>query len=88
MSKTRNRYPRDEPDPEFGDLEPHPSEWKLPTPEELRELRILSGLTIREVAHRIDVSPDSVRRWEKGQHSPRLTDVRVIVEVCLGEAGE
>jgi predicted transcriptional regulator len=58
-----------------------PSDLTLPTPQQLRELRILSGLTIREVAEQADVSPDSVWRWEQGERSPRLSDVRTLVEL-------
>jgi predicted transcriptional regulator len=64
-----------------------PSEWTLPTPQELRELRILAGLTIREAADRADVAPDSVRRWEQGEHSPRLCDVRTLIE-CYTDAAD
>lgn len=61
------------------------SEFSIPTPQELRELRHATGLTMREAAERADVATDSIRRWEHGIHSPRICDARKLLELYADE---
>lgn len=37
---------------------------------QIRQLRIKANLTQQELAILIDVTNDTVSRWEKGKHSP------------------
>jgi len=56
-------------------------DYVLPTGQELRELRILSGLTIREAADRAGVSTNSIQRWENDEITPRIGDARTLLEI-------
>ena len=60
---------------------------RLPTPEELRKMRIKAGLTQKEVARRAKVSQSLIARIERGSIDPRLSTLRKIVKV-LEEALE
>ncbi|RDZ97815.1 hypothetical protein DEQ92_21215 [Haloferax sp. Atlit-6N] len=65
-----------------------PNEFDVPSPRQLRAMRYLSDLTIRQVADRADISTDSVWRWEQGVQSPRLCDVRSLLQIYQDEAEE
>jgi DNA-binding transcriptional regulator YiaG len=43
---------------------------ELPSREELRRLRISAGLSAREVARALGVSPQAVLNWEMGTRRP------------------
>jgi len=53
----------------------------LPTPEELRRLRIKAGLTQKELAKRAGVSQSLIARIEKGNVNPRLSTLKRILTV-------
>lgn len=55
--------------------------YRMPTAEELRELRIINELTLAEVSRRSGVSTDSLRRWERGDYEPRLSDARTLLNI-------
>ncbi len=57
----------------------------LPTPEELRRLRIRAGLTQKELAKRAGVSQSLIARIERGDVNPRLSTLKRIL-VVLEEA--
>jgi transcriptional regulator with XRE-family HTH domain len=38
----------------------------------LRELRLARGLTQEQLARKIDVGLDAVRKWERGKRTPML----------------
>jgi len=64
---------------------------RLPTPEELRKMRIKAGLTQKEVARRAKVSQSLIARIERGSIDPRLSTLRKIVKVledALEKEGE
>jgi DNA-binding transcriptional regulator YiaG len=44
---------------------------RLPTPRERRRIREQAGLSLREIAHAIDVSASAVALWETGKRQPR-----------------
>jgi len=46
----------------------------------LKELRLERGVSIAEMAHRLDIPEAKIVRWESGQHVPDLVEVR---EICL-----
>lgn len=56
-----------------------PTAFTLPTPEQLRERRILARVTLREAAAEVGVDKNTVWRWEQGRSSPRLDDVRALL---------
>lgn len=64
-----------------------PRRFDVPTPEDLRQLRLIAGLSIRETARRAEVEPNTVCRWEGGERSPRLQDVRVLLRIYKSEIG-
>lgn len=53
----------------------------LPTPEDLRRLRLKAGLTQKELARRAGVSQSLIARIERGDINPRLSTLRRIMEV-------
>lgn len=63
-----------------------PPTYRLPTPDELRERRILANVTLQEAAGAVDVDKNTVWRWEQGDRSPRLCDVRSLLELYDGQA--
>jgi len=58
-----------------------PADIDLPTPDQLRELRLIAGLSVAEAAEAMDVHRDTIWHWESGAHSPQLADVRELVEL-------
>lgn len=52
---------------------------RLPTPEELRRLRKMAGLTQKELAIRAKVSQSLIARIEGGQVDPRLSTLQKIL---------
>lgn len=46
-------------------------EKRLPPPAARRAIRLAAGLTLAEVGESLDVSRQSVWRWEKGLREPR-----------------
>ena len=50
----------------------------------LREARKAAGLYQEELARRVGVSVDTVRRWESGAREPRASDLQSLARV-LGE---
>ncbi len=55
----------------------------LPTPEELRLLRLKAGISQRELASRAGVSQTLIARIEKGDINPRLSTLRKIYNVLI-----
>ncbi len=49
--------------------------------EGLQELRTGAGLSRQTLADMLEVSNDSVRRWEKGEREPRASHLRRLSEV-------
>ena len=39
-------------------------------PDEIKAKRETLGLTLEEMAHRLDVTLNTVWRWEQGRHAP------------------
>ncbi|HIQ55845.1 MAG TPA: helix-turn-helix domain-containing protein, partial [Pyrodictium sp.] len=54
---------------------------RIPTPEELRKLRLKAKLTQRELAKRAGVSQSLIARLERGQVNVRLSTLQRILEV-------
>jgi predicted transcriptional regulator len=55
----------------------------IPSPEELRKLRLRAGLSQRELARRAGVSQSLIARLEKGQVNVRLTTLQKILEALF-----
>jgi len=55
--------------------------FRLPTPEEIRRLRLRAGLTQKELARRAGVSQSLVARIERGDINPRLSTLKKILDV-------
>ncbi len=56
---------------------------RLPTPEELRRLRKIAGLTQKELASRAKVSQSLIARIEGGQVDPRLSTLQKILAAII-----
>ncbi|WP_143414707.1 helix-turn-helix transcriptional regulator [Halorubrum sp. SD683] len=67
---------------------PHPSDYNVPTPEDLRRLREESGLSLRDVAAKVGVNKDSIRRWELGETEPSLGNGRDLLHFYQAEIEE
>ena len=61
---------------------------RIPTPEELRRLRLRAKLTQRELAIRAGVSQSLIARLERGQVNVRLSTLQRILEVLLEAISE
>lgn len=61
---------------------------RIPTPEELRRLRLRAKLTQRELAKRAGVSQSLIARLEHGQVNVRLSTLQRILEVLLEAISE
>ncbi len=53
----------------------------LPTPRMRQHLREQAGLTRRQIAEALGVTPTTVGRWEKGNRNPRGDDFNNYLEV-------
>jgi len=60
----------------------------LPTPEDIRRMRIMAGLTQRELAERAGVSQSLIARIEAGTVDPRLSTLRKILKALTPSIGE
>jgi DNA-binding XRE family transcriptional regulator len=45
---------------------------RLPTPANRRRIRQRAGLSLRQMAGQLGVTPMSVLRWERGEATPKL----------------
>lgn len=64
---------------------------RLPTPEDIKRLRMKAGLTQKELAKRAGVSQSLIARIEKGDINPRLSTLKKIFDVineALGSNNE
>lgn len=59
----------------------------LPTPEELRRMRLMAGLTQKELAERAGVSQSLIARIEAGTVDPRLSTLRKILKALMPSIG-
>lgn len=62
-----------------------PRRFTVPDADDLRQLRLIAGLSIVEVAERGGWTPSTVQRWEQEQHSPRLCHVSDLLEIYADE---
>lgn len=60
----------------------------IPSPKDLRELRLRAGLTQRELAQRAGVSQTLIARIEKGDVNPRLSTLKRIYDVLMASLSE
>lgn len=58
-----------------------PDEFRIPTPTELQELRLIVGLTQQEVADELGISRTTISHWESGVQSPSLNQARDLIAV-------
>jgi transcriptional regulator with XRE-family HTH domain len=49
-----------------------------PIHDRIRQARERSGLSLRAAAEKMRVAPSTLMHWERGAHSPQLSDVEVI----------
>lgn len=75
-----------EPDAEATRTIIEASDYRVPTGDELRRLRLLAQLSLREVADEIGVNKDSVWKWEHGERQPRIGDAAALLELYEREA--
>lgn len=54
------------------------------TPQEIRERRLALGLTPRELAARVGVTPGAVRQWERGTRAPYPATLRRLEAAFAG----
>ena len=59
--------------------------FQLPTRQELRELRLVAGLNVTEVADRGGWAASTVHRWEQGDQDPVMSNVRQLLEIYREE---
>jgi transcriptional regulator with XRE-family HTH domain len=52
---------------------PRPTRLKVRFPNRIREYRLKAGLSQRDLAGQLDLDPDTVSLWERGQSSPNAT---------------
>ena len=57
------------------------TEFRVPTPKELQELRKKAGLTQSELATQVGISQSLVARIEKGQVDPSLSTLKRILRI-------
>lgn len=57
------------------------SDFRVPTPKELQELRIKVGLTQAELADKVGISQSLVARIEKGQVNPSIITLKRILKI-------
>ncbi|MDO8056893.1 MAG: helix-turn-helix domain-containing protein [Candidatus Hermodarchaeota archaeon] len=57
------------------------TEFRVPTPKELQELRKKAGLTQSELASKVGISQSLVARIEKGQVNPSLSTLKRILSI-------
>ena len=57
------------------------TEFRVPTPKELQELRKKAGLTQSELASQVGISQSLVARIEKGQVNPSLSTLKRILSI-------
>jgi DNA-binding transcriptional regulator YiaG len=48
----------------------------LPNPARRRQIRQSAGLTLRDIAGALEVTPTTVLRWEQGTQPPRARAIR------------
>jgi len=56
-----------------------PARFSVPDARDLRAMRLVARLTIREAAAEVGVREKTLRRWEQGVNSPRLCDVQALL---------
>ena len=67
---------------------PHPENFDLPDPHDLRRMRRLADLTQAEAAEAVGMSRSTVDTYEAGDSSPRLEVVRALFELYAEELPE
>lgn len=60
----------------------------LPTPEDIRRMRIMAGLTQKELAERAGVSQSLIARIEAGTVDPRLSTLRKVLKALIPSIGD
>lgn len=58
-----------------------PTRFELPSGGDLRELRLIAGLSLSEAATRGGVSAETLRRWEREQYEPRISDCERLLDI-------
>jgi len=66
-------------DADNGAPEVRPDRYRIPTADELRELRHTAGLTLEEAGYAVGVSDETVRGWEQGKN-PSVGNLRALLE--------
>ncbi|MDI9620220.1 MAG: CBS domain-containing protein [Candidatus Nezhaarchaeota archaeon] len=59
----------------------------LPTPEDIRRMRLMAGLTQKELAERAGVSQSLIARIEAGTVDPRASTLRKILKALMPSIG-
>ena len=65
-----------------------PSGFNVPTIQDLREMRILTGLTKKQVADRGGWTRQTVARWEKGKHAPKRDQIVKLIDIYESEGAQ
>ena len=57
-------------------------------PNRLRNKRLISGLTVYQLAIRIGVREQTIRRWECGQHNPDVLTAQRLAKILNSSIDE
>ena len=58
-----------------------PTRFEVPSGSDLRELRLIAGLSLTTAAEQAGVSTDTLRRWERGEFEPRISDCETLLDI-------
>jgi len=58
-----------------------PTRFEVPSGSDLRELRLIAGLSLTAAAEQAGVSTDTLRRWERGEFEPRISDCETLLDI-------
>ena len=58
-----------------------PTRFEVPSGSDLRELRLIAGVSLTAAAEQAEVSTETLRRWEREQYEPRVSDCQALLEL-------
>jgi len=58
-----------------------PDRFEVPSGSDLRELRLIAGLSLSNAAARAEISTETLRRWEREQFEPRVSDCETLLDI-------
>jgi len=58
-----------------------PTRFEVPSGSDLRELRLIAGLSLTAAAEQAGVSAETLRRWEREEFEPRVSDCETLLDI-------